>query len=261
MYRKAIHRASCHSRVRVLSFSFGLLTLCFCASAAFAASTPCESITLEGSAYTVCAVDLRRHAVKLFWRKPDGEPYGYLAALPSEPRAGRLVFAMNAGMFDPAYRPVGLYVENGRELVRANTKPGPGNFHMRPNGIFYAAGETAGVLDTGSFLTKRPAVEFATQSGPMLVINGRLHPLFGRSHSRKFRSGVGLRDEHTLAFVVSDSEVTFTEFARLFRDRLKCDNALFLDGGSVPSLYAPALRRSGNLLRIGPMIAVYERAR
>ena len=243
------------------ALAFGLLTFWFGVPAAFAASIPCQSISLEGSAYTVCEIDLRRHAVRLFWRKPDGEPYRYLASLPSAQRSARLVFAMNAGMYDPAYRPVGLYVENGRELVRANTRPGPGNFHMRPNGIFYVAGETAGVLDTGSFLTKRPAVDFATQSGPMLVVNGRLHPVFGRSHSRKFRNGVGLRDEHTLAFAISEGEVTFSEFARLFRDRLKCDNALFLDGGSVPSLYAPELRRSGNLLPLGPMIAVYERAR
>jgi uncharacterized protein YigE (DUF2233 family) len=240
--------------------AFALLTF-FCTSAASAASTLCQSITAEGSAYTVCEVDLRRHAVRLFWRKPDGEPYGHLSALPAAQRTGRLAFAMNAGMYDPAYRPVGLYVENGHELVRANTNPGPGNFHMRPNGIFYVAGETAGVLDTVSFLKDRPAADFATQSGPMLVIHGRLHPLFGRSNSRKFRNGVGVRDEHTLVFAISDSEVTFSDFARLFRDRLKCDNALFLDGGSVPSLYAPELRRNGNFLPLGPMIAVYERAR
>jgi uncharacterized protein YigE (DUF2233 family) len=245
----------------VLSFIFSLLTFFFSAFAAFAASPPCQSLTFDGAAYTVCEIDLRRHAVKLFWRKPDGEPYGHLSALPLAQRAGRLVFAMNAGMYDPAYRPVGLYVENGHELVRANTRPGPGNFHMRPNGVFYVAGDTAGVLDTMSFLRARPPVDFATQSGPMLVINGHLHPLFGRSNSRKFRSGVGVRGEHTLAFAVSDTEVTFTEFARLFRDRLKCDNALFLDGGSVPSLYAPELRRNGNLLPLGPMIGVYERAR
>jgi uncharacterized protein YigE (DUF2233 family) len=240
---------------------FAFLAFCLCPSAASAASVPCQSITAEGAGYTVCEIDLHRHAVRLFWRKPDGEPYGHLSALPRAQRAGRLAFAMNAGMYDPAYRPVGLYVENGHELVRANTRSGPGNFHMRPNGIFYVAGETAGVLDTLSFLRERRAVDFATQSGPMLVIEGRLHPIFGRSHSRKFRSGVGLRDEHTLAFVVSDTEVTFSEFAHLFRDRLKCDNALFLDGGSVPSLYAPELRRNGNLLPLGPMIAVYERGR
>src|SRR4029077_10280246 len=98
------------------------LASCVCAAEGLAASTPCQSISLGGSGYTVCEIDLRRHAVKLFWRKPDGEPYGYLAALPPAQRAGRLVFATNAGMYDPGYRPVGLYVENGRELVRANTK-------------------------------------------------------------------------------------------------------------------------------------------
>jgi uncharacterized protein YigE (DUF2233 family) len=241
----------------VLSFAF--LTFCCYASASLAASVPCQSLTAEGSAYTVCEVDLRRDVVRLFWRKPDGEPYGHLSAVPPTQHAGRLLFATNAGMFAPDYRPVGLYIENGRELVRANTRPGPGNFHMRPNGIFYVAGEAAGVLDTLSFLRERPAADFATQSGPMLVIDGRLHPLFGRSNSRKFRSGVGVRDAYTVAFAVSDTEVTFSEFAHLFRDRLKCDNALFLDGGSVPSLYAPELRRNGNLLPLGPMIAVYER--
>jgi uncharacterized protein YigE (DUF2233 family) len=241
------------------SLAFALFSICCCASAVIAAA-PCRSVVVDGAAYTVCDIDLRRHAVQLFWRKPDGAPYAYLAALPPAQRAGRLVFALNAGMYDPAYRPIGLYVENGRELVCANTKAGPGNFHMRPNGVFYVVGDTAGVKDTGSFLKERRAVDFATQSGPMLVSDGRLHPLFARSGSRKFRSGVGLRDEHTLAFAVSDAEVTFGAFARLFRDRLKCDNALFLDGGSVPSLYAPALRRNGNLLPLGPMIAVYERA-
>src|SRR5690349_22093750 len=98
---------------------FALLAL-FGASAGFAAASLCQSLTAEGSAYTVCEIDLRRQTVRLFWRKPDGEPYGHLSALPAAQRTGRLIFAMNAGMYDPAYRPVGLYVENGHELVRAN---------------------------------------------------------------------------------------------------------------------------------------------
>src|ERR1700756_4021098 len=84
---------------RLRAFAFSLLTF-FCAPA-FAASVPCQSVTVEGSSYTVCEIDLRRHAVRLFWRKQDGEPYRYLAALPGALRSGRLVFAMNAGMYDP----------------------------------------------------------------------------------------------------------------------------------------------------------------
>jgi uncharacterized protein YigE (DUF2233 family) len=260
------HKPMAHA-VRRLAFALaaGFFAFRCCAPPAVAASAPCQAVTQEGRGYTVCEVDLRRHAVKLFWRKPDGEPYGYLSALPASlgSRAGaKLLFATNAGMFHPDYRPVGLYVENGREFARANTKAGPGNFHMRPNGIFYLAGESAGVLDTAAFLKQRPPADFATQSGPMLVINGRLHPRFARSGgSQKYRSGVGVRDETTVVFAVSEGEVTFGEFAHLFRDRLKCDNALFLDGGSVPSLYAPELKRGGNLLPLGPMIAVYERTK
>jgi hypothetical protein len=43
------------------------------------------------------------------------------------------------------------------------------------------------------------------------------------------------------------------------RDGLNCPNALFLDGGSAPSLYAPSLNRPGNIVSLGPMLAVFER--
>jgi uncharacterized protein YigE (DUF2233 family) len=240
----------------------GVFAMSFAAPTAFAAPSPCRAVVYENTHYTVCEVDLRRQIVRLFWKRADGQPYGYLASLPHAigETAARLLFATNAGMFLPDYRPAGLYIENGRELVRANTNPGPGNFHMKPNGIFYVAGETAGVAETGAFLRHKPRADFATQSGPMLVINGRLHPRFARATvSRKPRNGVGIRASGILAFVISDDAVSFAEFARLFRDQLECDNALFLDGGSVPSLYSPSLRRPGNLLPLGPMIAVFDR--
>jgi uncharacterized protein YigE (DUF2233 family) len=133
---------------------------------------------------------------------------------------------------------------------------------MRPNGVLYISGELGGVLETTSFLKQKLRPEFATQSGPMLVINGRLHPRFARSGgSRKFRDGVGSFDANTLLFAVSEDEVSFGEFGRLFRDKLECKNALFLDGGSVPSIYSPELGRRSNLLPLGPIIGVYDRAK
>ena len=95
-----------------------------------------------------------------------------------------------------------------------------------------------------------------------LVINGKLHPRFIHyGASRKRRGGVGTSDSHTVVFAVSDSEVSFQEFGRLFRDELKCRNALFLDGGTVPSLYVPSMKTGANFLRIGPMIGAFARAR
>jgi uncharacterized protein YigE (DUF2233 family) len=100
---------------------------------------PCRSMQYERNPYTICEVDLRKQIVRLYWKKPDGTPYAHLSALPRtlEGEAGGLLFATNAGMFDPALKPVGLYVEQGRELVHVNTTSGYGNFHMKPNGIFY----------------------------------------------------------------------------------------------------------------------------
>jgi len=224
-----------------------------------AESPPCQRVTYEQSEYTVCEVDLRRQSVRLFWKKRDGQPYGYPSALPRAlGNSGRLLFATNGGMYHPDNSPVGLYVEEGRELVRANTSAGPGNFHMRPNGVFYVTGEIAGILETRSFIKQRPQVDFATQSGPMLVIDGKVHARFDRyGGSRKYRAGVGSRDPYSVVFAVSESEVSFGEFARLFRDRLRSKNALFLDGGSATSFYSPALRRNSNFLPLGPIIGVY----
>jgi uncharacterized protein YigE (DUF2233 family) len=227
-----------------------------------AETPPCHSLEYEHDAYTICEVDLRKHKVRLYWKRSDGTPYAYLSALPRalEGEAGRLLFATNAGMFDPALKPVGLYVEQGRELVHVNTKPGYGNFHMKPNGIFYISVDKAAVAETRAFLKQRPQPELATQSGPMLVIDGRLHPRFDwRSTSLKARNGVGVRADGKVMFAISQAEVTFDAFARLFRDGLNCPNALFLDGGSAPNLYAPSLNRLGNIISLGPMLAIFEK--
>src|SRR5919204_833116 len=229
---------------------------------AVAESRPCRAMEYERSAYTVCEVDLRQQTIRIFWQRPDGTPYAYLSALPRalQGEAGKLLFATNAGMFDPVLKPVGLYVEEGRELVHANTRPGYGNFHMKPNGIFYVSADRATVAETEAFLKQRPRAELATQSGPMLVIRGRLHPRFDRrSTSLKVRTGVGVGSDGKVMFAISRGEVSFDAFARLFRDGLNCPNALFLDGGSAANLYAPSLNRYGNILSIGPMLAVFER--
>ena len=170
-----------------------------------------------------------------------------------------MLFATNAGMFNSNLKPVGLYVEQGRELVHANTKSGRGNFHVMPNGVFYISADRAAVAETKAFLKQRPQADLATQSGPMLVIDGRLHPRFDRrGTSLKTRNGVGVRADGKVIFVISQEAVSFNAFARLFRDGLKCPNALFLDGGSASSLYAPTLNHPGNIVPLGPMLAVFE---
>ena len=226
---------------------------------AAASDAPCRPVTYEGNEYVVCTADLRHYQIRLFWKGSDGEPIGSFDRLRQTPLGSQLIFAFNAGMYHEDRSPVGLFVENGQELKRANTASGPGNFHLKPNGVFFVKGNTAGVSETSRYLKQRLKPDFATQSGPMLVINGRIHPkISAQGTSRKIRNGVGMRDQHTAVFAISSGPVTFGEFARLFRDELGCANALFLDG-SVSSLYAPSLDRSDGWLPLGPIVGALPR--
>jgi uncharacterized protein YigE (DUF2233 family) len=241
--------------IRFLTVAAALLAL-----ACGRAEAACAPKTFEGDSYTVCSFDLASDKIELFNLDGDGEPYGEFSSLDDALKAqGKsLVFAMNAGMFDEALKPIGLYVENGRQLKKLNRRNGGGNFHLKPNGVFYVAGDAAGVLDTDSYARRGGHVDFATQSGPMLVIDGQIHPKFSPSGtSAKRRNGVGVVDGQKVMFAISDGFVTFYDFARLFRDELHCDNALFFDG-SVSSLYAPELSRDDSLAPIGPIVAVVK---
>jgi uncharacterized protein YigE (DUF2233 family) len=220
----------------------------------------CRPVSFHNNGFTVCVFDAGTEKISLFNLDSAGQPYGGFERLGQElgGNSQHLVFAMNAGMFDTSLRPIGLYVEGGRQLRKLNRQNGSGNFALKPNGVFYVAGSKAGVMESEAFAHSGIKPDFATQSGPMLVINGAIHPRISPAGtSAKVRNGVGMTDDHTVIFAISDSFVTFYDFASLFRDQLNCRNALFLDG-SVSSLYAPELGRSDFLTRIGPIVAVTQ---
>jgi len=222
----------------------------------------CRKITHQSASYVVCTFDLRKHDLRLFLNDANGAPYGSFRALKADLARQNLAlpFAMNGGMYHRDRSPVGYYVEGRRKLTEAITGPGPGNFHMRPNGIFFIEGKTAGVMETRAFLKRNRRPDYATQSGPMLVIDGKLHPRFiAGSDFKKRRNGVGIINRHEIVFAISDSAVSFHDFATLFRDRLACRNALFLDG-TISSLFAPEIGRADFLFPVGPIIGVVEKA-
>jgi uncharacterized protein YigE (DUF2233 family) len=236
----------------------------FIASGAAAEPGPCADIEEQGAAYTVCDFDARKSDIRLFLRDDKGEILGAFSRLASElaNKGETLVFAMNAGMYAEDRAPVGLYVENGRTLNGANTRSGAGNFHLKPNGVFWVNDGRAGVTETARYLKNPQRAQFATQSGPMLVIGGRIHPrIHGDGMSQKFRNGVCVEDGHIIRFAISNQPVTFHQFARLFRDRLQCKDALFLDGGSASALYARSLSRHDRFApTMGPILGVVEKA-
>ncbi len=234
-----------------------------------AAGAACREDAAGEARYVGCAFDPRSDEIRLFLNDETGAPFGdfapVAAALAEEGEA--LVFAMNAGMYHKDRTPVGLYVERGEVMKFLSTRDGPGNFHLKPNGVFWidAAGAYVTVTEEFSALSASPAsgrreeILYATQSGPMLVIAGAIHPKFlVDAISRKRRNGVGVREDGSVVFALSDTPVTFHEFATYFRDTLKAPNALYLDG-TISRLYAPELQRNDPGLAMGPIVGVVKR--
>lgn len=248
---------------------FAAASLLFSAAHSVAADEPCKSQEFGGARYIVCSVEAKNPKLKLFWQKPDGTPFRWFGTLASSLKnaEGSLVFAMNAGMYGTDYAPMGLYIEAGKELRPADLKKMSGpqskipNFYKQPNGIFYFGASGTGILTTERFLKERPQADFATQSGPMLVVADKMNPIFIEGSSdRTRRSGVGVCDGGVMRFAISEDDVNFFDFAKLFQTHLDCPDALFLDGGQGAGFFNPALKRADWSWHggYGPMIGFVE---
>ncbi|MBI1416964.1 MAG: hypothetical protein GC146_07070 [Limimaricola sp.] len=226
-----------------------------------AGAAVCGRMQFEGANYTVCAARPAQDDLRLFLDDANGQPYGSFSAVRTalEAEGKHLVFAMNGGMYRPDLSPVGYYVEDGVERTPLLTGASKGNFGMLPNGVFCIGSDTAQVIETRLFARTRPACRYATQSGPMLVIGGKLHPrLIAGSPSRLVRNGVGTTAAGDRAvFVIADKPVNLYDFARAFRDALGLSDALYLDG-RVSRLYAPAIGRDDIGLPMGPIVGLVE---
>ena len=227
--------------------------------AAPAAAVTCEDITHKDNRFTACTVDVTTETLKLYLKDADGAVLGSFSAIEALPDVETLAFAMNAGMYHDDRSPVGHYVEEGVEVMRVIPNAGPGNFGLLPNGVFCINDDRAQIYETLRYVAEAPVCRDATQSGPMLVIDGALHPRFLPSSTSRFiRNGVGTTADGTTAvFVISNNSVSFHEFGSFFRDYLQLPNALYFDG-KVSRLYARALGRSDFGFQLGPMVAVTE---
>ena len=237
-----------------------LLLTAACGSARPAPEPPgfCNEQAFDGSRFTVCSAP--RGAIELVAAARNEQPIRRFDALEASlgKRAASVAFAMNAGMYDEDGRPIGLAIVAGREVRAVNRRKGGGNFHLMPNGIFQvSAGGNASVVTTESW---KPAkdISVATQSGPMLVIDGKLHPAFDADGtSRHIRNGVGIGPRGEALFVISRGPVSLGKFARFYRDGLNSRNALFFDG-AVSALWDPANHRRDVTVPLGPMVVVFK---
>lgn len=133
-------------------------------------------------------------------------------------------------------------------------------FIRNPTAVFALHGGRALAAATASMAGKLQEAVFVTQSGPLLVIAGKVHPAFNKdSVNRNIRNAVGVAADGRVWLAISEDPVSFHESATFFLEDLNCPDALFLDG-AISRLHAPELGRNGGAGLFGPLLAATERA-
>ena len=234
-----------------------LLVLVLCALFASNGCSRATNTAPSDRRFTTIRVHPNTERIELFLRDDAGQPFKHFDQLKSwlAGKNKQLSFAMNAGMFQQDLSPLGLFVQEGKQVSRLNVSDGTGNFYLKPNGVFLISASGPKIVESTEYPALAQGVRLATQSGPLLVRNGVLHPsINAASTSRLVRNGVGVSG-NTIMFVISEQPVSFYELAVYFRDDLHCPDALYLDG-VVSSLYSTELQRNDSRADLGPIVGV-----
>ncbi len=177
-------------------------------------------------------VDLKTEQITLHWQNKNDtiiSTLGNLNTLLADDNK-KLIFGMNGGMFLPDYSPVGLYIEDYKEIKGINISVSKGNFNLKPNGVFAVYNDNTAMICVSEAYASNPNIKYATQSGPMLLIDGQFHPAFNEGSSNlNIRNGVGILPDGNVVFAMSKGFINFYDFALFFKN-LGCKNALYLDG-------------------------------
>jgi uncharacterized protein YigE (DUF2233 family) len=184
-------------------------------------------------------VDPKSSNIELYWKNERNEILRSFQNLKQyiDRKGKHLKFAMNAGMYMEDYAPLGLFVQKQKTIKKLNTATGTTNFYMKPNGVFYiTTNKIAQVCTSTAYVNEK--VNFATQSGPMLLIDGKINSEFTKgSKNINIRNGVGILPNNKVVFAISKDFVNFYDFAEYFK-KMGCSNALYLDG-AVSRMYLP----------------------
>ena len=203
----------------------------------FAFTTVTRSIDDQILSYTV---DPKTQDLQFYWKNDKGNILGSIQGLKTyvESKSKSLIFATNGGMYKKNLSPQGLFIQNNKELFPLDKQDGGGNFYLMPNGVFYITVDNVPIVCKTTDFTDNGKIKFATQSGPMLVIDGQIHSAFKEgSANLNIRNGVGILPDNKVVFAMSKKEINFYDFAKFFQS-LGCKNALYLDG-FVSRTYLP----------------------
>jgi uncharacterized protein YigE (DUF2233 family) len=186
-----------------------------------------------------------RDLIKFFYKDENNQNFKNIKSLNNwlVNQEIQLIFATNGGIFSKNYIPMGLYIENGKKISEINSEDGEGNFYLKPNGVFIIQKDKSSIIETSKYKDSSNIL-FAIQSGPLLILNNEINPLFNKNSRNKYvRNGVGINPNEDIIFAISNKPVTFYEFASFFKENLGCSNALYLDG-AISEMYIPKYREN-----------------
>jgi len=195
---------------------------------------------VDNTAFIIYKANPVKAGIKFFWKDDTGKPLKSLLALKQycSSKNETLLFAMNGGMYKEDNSPLGLYIQNGKMIAPLNKKHGSGNFYLQPNGVFYISKNKTATICKTCLFKNNGQIEYATQSGPMLVVDGNINKVFTKGSSNiNIRNGVGILPGNVVLFAMSKEPVNLYDFARFFK-QAGCNNALYLDG-FVSRTYLP----------------------
>jgi uncharacterized protein YigE (DUF2233 family) len=184
--------------------------------------------------------DPQKEKLRFYLRDDQGNFLKTLAALNNHVTSKNetLLFAMNGGMYQKDGMPQGLYIEQRKIIKPIELDTGYGNFYLKPNGVFIIDTNNIASILVSENLTTTSHISYATQSGPMLVVEGIINNKFAKdSKNLNIRNGVGILPNGNPIFAMSKQEVTLYAFAQYFIEK-GCKQALYLDG-AVSKTYAP----------------------
>lgn len=204
-------------------------------------------------------VDPHQSNVRFFWKDANGEIFKSFENVKKEveKNGGKLRFAMNGGMYQEDRKPLGLFIQNGKTLAPLNRREASGNFYLKPNGVFGIRRDNRAFLLRTENFKDDGQIKFATQSGPMLLVDGKINAQFTeKSENFNLRNGVCVLEDGKIVFSISRRAINFYDFAVHFRE-VGCRDALYLDG-FVSRIYLPEKDLTDLNGEFGVIIAVVE---
>ena len=169
-----------------------------------------------------CKGNIDSDKIAMSWLDKDGHKIKYFESLLKNLNSKKIKCAMNGGIYNQEFHPLGLYAESGKILSKLNTRKNAyGNFYLQPNGIFFITKNSVGIMSTEKYLISKPNLMYATQSGPILFLNKKINTLFTKtSNNRLLRNAVCTLSNKEVLFAITKRDMNFYELSdELLRKR------------------------------------------